>query len=58
MFSTWKQKPNNKRIAQVLSVFLIAGVLFAFGGQVFVIGQTADELQQQKAEKQRALAAI
>ena len=58
MFSTWKQKSNNKKIAQAISVFLIAGALFAFGGRVFVVGQTADELQQQKAEKQRALDAI
>lgn len=40
---------------RIASIFLIAGVLFAFNGSFSVIGQSADDLQRQKDEKQRQL---
>lgn len=56
MFYHLKQK--NTTYKKLISGLLIAGVLFAFGTTPRVVGQTADDLQQQKAAKQQQLDAI
>lgn len=57
MFYQKKQK-NTTYKKLLFSGLLIAGVLFALGTTPKVVGQTADELQQQKAAKQQQLDAI
>src|SRR6185436_16216010 len=55
-YQSRKQKPNKFK-GFILSL-LIAGVLVAAGVRPTIIAQTADELAQQKAEKQKKLADI
>lgn len=58
MFSSPKQKRNNKKIASFFSALLIAGAFFALSNHPFVTGQSADDLQRQKADKQKSLQEI
>ena len=52
------KKQNIKRIKTLISSLLIAGVLIVVGVRPGVIGQTADDLVQKKAEKQKQLEVI
>ncbi|MBX4186681.1 MAG: peptidoglycan DD-metalloendopeptidase family protein [Candidatus Doudnabacteria bacterium] len=49
------KKSISKKFSLVISALLIASVVIALGAKPFTIAQTADELQRQKAEKQKAL---
>lgn len=52
------KKQISTKIKKLISCLLIAGVLVAFGAKPKVVGQTANELQQQKIAKQKLLEAI
>lgn len=57
MAQSLRPKQNNK-LLRLIFALLIAGVVFNVNAQSSILAQTADELQQQKAEKQKQLAAI
>src|SRR3989344_1754003 len=56
MFNHLKQ--NNNRLTILISCMVIAGVVFAFWSSSRVLGQTADQLAQQKQQKQLELDAL